>query len=277
MNYRHIFHAGGLLDLVKHITLAHILKRLGEKPAAFCVIDTHAGAGIYNLSLPDAAKTGEAAAGILVLAQHPRTDVLKPFWDVLAAHNPTDKITLYPGSPAFIRHYLRTDDRMLVIEKHMEEAMKLRSFFGQDDAVRIHARDAWEGVRALLPVPQKRVFILIDPPYEKPDELDEAISAIEAIHKKASHAIIALWYPLKDAVWVGKLHEKLATGPFAEVLRADVHFTAKPEAGRIYGSGMAVCNPPYKLDEQLGAAFDALKLILPSHAPKAFIEYLKKN
>ena len=64
MNYRHAFHAGNFADVVKHALLARILIHLAEKPQPFRVIDTHAGAGLYDLTGLDASRTGEWRAGI---------------------------------------------------------------------------------------------------------------------------------------------------------------------------------------------------------------------
>ena len=64
MNYRHAFHAGGFADVIKHIVLVRMLTYLQEKPAAFRVIDTHAGAGLYDLTSEEARRGGEWLTGI---------------------------------------------------------------------------------------------------------------------------------------------------------------------------------------------------------------------
>src|SRR5262245_15938791 len=91
MNYRHAFHAGNFADVVKHATLARILIHLLGKPAAFRVIDTHAGAGLYDLQGEEASRSGEWHAGIERLVTTPIAPavhaLLKPYLDVVAALN----------------------------------------------------------------------------------------------------------------------------------------------------------------------------------------------
>jgi 23S rRNA (adenine2030-N6)-methyltransferase len=59
MNYRHAFHAGNFSDVVKHAVLVRILVHLRRKPAPFRIIDTHAGAGRYDLTGEEAQRSGE--------------------------------------------------------------------------------------------------------------------------------------------------------------------------------------------------------------------------
>jgi 23S rRNA (adenine2030-N6)-methyltransferase len=276
MNYRHAYHAGGLLDLVKHLTLSHILKRLALKPAAFCVMDTHAAAGLYNLRGEEAQKTNEASIGAFAFLRLPEHPALAPLKDAIARHNPDGETRFYPGSPAIIRHFMRDDDRLIVIEKHAEEAEKLRRFLRGDPQVHLHLRDAFEAMKALLPVPEKRLLVFIDPPYEKPDEMDAAINAIRAAHARVSHGVYALWYPLKDVVATGQLHDRLAATGIPNILRADVAFSKDPLPGKVYGSGMILINPPYQLEDDLREAYAALKPLFGDGAPGAKVEWLRQ-
>ena len=75
MNYRHAFHAGGFADVIKHIVLVRILTHLQEKQAAFRVIDSHAGAGVYDLT---AKKRAAAASGSPALRGSCRRGFPKP-------------------------------------------------------------------------------------------------------------------------------------------------------------------------------------------------------
>jgi 23S rRNA (adenine2030-N6)-methyltransferase len=60
MNYRHAFHAGNFADLQKHAIVLALLKALTADPAPLSVIDTHAGAGAYDLGGDMAQRSGEA-------------------------------------------------------------------------------------------------------------------------------------------------------------------------------------------------------------------------
>jgi 23S rRNA (adenine2030-N6)-methyltransferase len=64
MNYRHAYHAGNFADVVKHAALSRLVEYLKLKDKAFRVVDTHAGAGLYDLSSQEAQKTGEWLDGI---------------------------------------------------------------------------------------------------------------------------------------------------------------------------------------------------------------------
>lgn len=270
MNYRHHFHAGSLADLVKHLTLSHLLKRLCQKPAPYCVIDTHAAAGLYDLRAPDANKTGEADVGIRAYQQRPAIPAHQPLNDVLNAcgHD------VYPGSPAIIRHYLREHDKLIAIEKHPEDALKLKNAIGIDPRITIQTRDAWDAMRALIPTPEKRLLVFIDPPYEQPDENEQAFKAIKAAHTKMSHAMFALWYPLKDAVETGILQERFANCGIKKILRADVPFSNKQLPNKMNGSGMIIINPPYQLEDELRAAYDGLAPLFAPDTKPAIIDWL---
>ncbi|NDE90598.1 MAG: 23S rRNA (adenine(2030)-N(6))-methyltransferase RlmJ [Alphaproteobacteria bacterium] len=270
MNYRHHFHAGSLADLVKHITLSHLLKRLGQKPAPFCVMDTHAAAGLYDLNHPDAHKTGEATAGIDPYLKLSPSPAHAPFNDVLNVLPPHT----YPGSPAIIRHFLRAQDKLIAIEKHPEEALKLQSTLGNDARIIIQTRDAWGAMRALIPTPEKRLLVFIDPPYEQPDEHAQAFKAITTAHAKMSHAIFALWYPLKDAVETGIMQERFAQSGIKKILRADVPFSNEILPNKMNGSGMIIINPPFQIQDDLRTAYHALAPLCATGTKPAIIDWL---
>ena len=92
MNYRHAFHAGNFADVLKHIVLTRILLYLQEKPAAFRVIDSHAGAGRYDLTGDEAMRSGEWLSGIARIMQARFSEqaaaLIKPYLDIVRAFNP---------------------------------------------------------------------------------------------------------------------------------------------------------------------------------------------
>src|SRR6266851_1478924 len=117
MNYRHAFHAGNFADVVKHAVLTRLLVHLCGKPAAYRVIDTHAGAGLYDLGAPEAGRSGEWHNGIERVLGASIDGVLRsllaPYLDAVGACNPADQLTIYPGSPALVRAFLRVQDRLV--------------------------------------------------------------------------------------------------------------------------------------------------------------------
>jgi 23S rRNA (adenine2030-N6)-methyltransferase len=116
MNYRHLFHAGGFADVLKHIVLVRMLCYLQEKPTPFRVIDTHAGAGLYDLTSDEARRGGEWLTGIARLVQaqpsHSTAALLKPYLDIVRAFNPNNELRAYPGSPLIARALLRPSTSM---------------------------------------------------------------------------------------------------------------------------------------------------------------------
>ena len=163
MNYRHAFHAGNFADVVKHALLLDLLRAMQRKDKPFLVLDTHAGIGRYDLSAGPAEKTGEWRDGIAkILAARPEA-----LADYLAL---VEQLGLYPGSPALAAALLRPGDRLIACELHPEDAATLKQNFRGSPGVAVHERDGYEALRAFLPPPERRGLVLIDPPFERPDE-----------------------------------------------------------------------------------------------------------
>ncbi|MFL5040558.1 MAG: 23S rRNA (adenine(2030)-N(6))-methyltransferase RlmJ, partial [Xanthobacteraceae bacterium] len=174
MNYRHAFHAGNFADVIKHAVLARILVHLRAKPAAFRIIDTHAGAGRYDLTGAEASRTGEWRDGIArLLAAHlaPEVDtLLAPYRDVVATLNPDGELRVYPGSPEVARASLRPHDRLVACELEPNAARALMHNVARDERVRAVVIDGWTALVAYVPPKERRGVVIIDPAFEAPDE-----------------------------------------------------------------------------------------------------------
>ena len=174
MNYRHAFHAGGPADVVKHAVLARILVHLCNKPAAFRVIDTHAGAGLYDLRGPEATRSPEWRDGIARLLAAPidgeAAALLAPYLDAVRALNPGGELAAYPGSPVVARALLRSQDRLVACELEPSAAAALAHNLGGDRRAKAIAIDGWTALNAYVPPPERRGVVLIDPPFEATDE-----------------------------------------------------------------------------------------------------------
>src|SRR5262245_8796255 len=155
MNYRHAFHAGNFADVLKHAVLCRVLAYLREKPAAFRVIDTHAGAGLYDLAGLEAGKTGEWRDGIarVINAQldAPVRDLLAPYLDAISAVNPPERLNVYPGSPLLVRHFLRRQDRLIACELEPRAASALERTLRGDARSKALAIDGWMALSAYVP------------------------------------------------------------------------------------------------------------------------------
>lgn len=251
MNYRHGFHAGNHADVLKHLALTLILARLLEKPASFAVLDTHAGAGLYDLESPEAQRSPEWRDGVGKLLDW--ADAPAPLQPYLAAVRALGAPKTYPGSPLLCLHALRAQDRYLGCELHPEEARALKDRLRGFPNAQIHQRDGYEAIKALTPFPERRGLILIDPPYEKPDEIEASVAAIREIAARFSNAIILWWRPLKRAFDLTAADAEI--GP---ALRADLAI-ADPNAGKgLAASSLLIRNPPFGLEPALREALPAL-------------------
>src|SRR6218665_1595395 len=202
MNYRHAFHAGNFADVVKHLILVRILDYLKRKDAAFRVLDTHAGIGLYDLEGDEAGRTGEWVEGIgRVMAgglSGPAGALAAPYLDAVRAQNPDGGLRFYPGSPFTPRPLLREQDRLFALELHPEDAEALRENFAGDIQTRATHLDGWAALGTHLPPREKRGLVLIDPPFEEKGEFSRMVSGLAKAHQRWPGGIYALWYPIKE-------------------------------------------------------------------------------
>lgn len=266
MNYRHAFHAGNFADCMKHAVLVWLLRALHRKPAPFFVLDTHAGTGFYDLDSGPATRTGEAAAGIrrLLDARPPALD------DYLAVvRGLTGGADAYPGSPALIRALLRPGDRLACCELHPEDSAALRRRFARDSAVAVHQRDAWEALGALLPPAQKRGLVLVDPPFEAPDEFARLAEGLKLGHARFRTGIFAAWYPIKHRAPLRPLFAGLADSGIRDIVTAELWLREPVDPARLNGCGMLVINPPFRFEAEVPALLDAVLSALGHGEPGA--------
>lgn len=258
MNYRHAYHAGNFGDVLKHAVLASILTYLKRKPQPFRVIDVHAGIGRYDLAGIEAGKTGEWQGGIARLLgrearaiPEPIAAILSPYLEIVRALNQPGEIVTYPGSPLVARMSMRPEDRLVLNELHPEDRATLEAELGRDKVVKIMGLDAWVAVKALLPPPERRGLVLIDPPYEQPDEMAKAVASIDEVTKRFATGILMLWYPIKVSGEHRAIHEAMTARKTLKALIAEVSIRPEVEARGLNGSGLLVVNPPWTLREEL--------------------------
>jgi 23S rRNA (adenine2030-N6)-methyltransferase len=262
MNYRHAYHAGSHIDVFKHAVLVMLLENLRKKPKAFTVLDTHAGAGRYDLTALEAEKTGEARDGIArVIGKD--IPAAAAYLDLIRRLNPHG-LRSYPGSPAIIAALLRDDDRLIACELHEEEYGKLRRAFREDTRVAVHHRDGYGAIKAFVPPPSRRGLVFIDPPYEK-DDRDAWLRVVRQMNaglRKWPGGMFAVWYPLKDRNGIDQIRKAYDSGNPPTLA---VEFLRAPIDGVTFaGSGMLIANPPFgivaklkALGKELLAAFEA--------------------
>lgn len=258
MNYRHAYHAGNFGDVLKHATLALVIEHLKRKPAPFRVIDTHAGIGIYDLDNGPAEKTGEWRRGIGRIfgpeAEPLPRDIaalLGPYLAAVAAENAAGQLRRYPGSPRIARSLIRSQDRLVVNELHPQDGLALKELFARDPQTKVLQLDGWTALKALLPPKERRGVVLVDPPFEKPGELERLSRALRDGAHRFSTGTYLLWYPIKDPELIAELHRTITALGLPKLLVAELLIRAPRDVTRLNGTGLIVLNPPFRLDETL--------------------------
>ena len=260
----------------KHITLILLLQSLKRKNSAFCYIDTHAGRGQYDLHSEFARKNREYETGISMLWA--LSDVPAPvlaYLDAVRIVNPRFKCRgkgprLYPGSPVIARQFLRPQDRMVLMELHNTEAPKLRDLFKNDKQVIVHHRDGFEGLPALVPPPEKRGMVLVDPSYEIKTDFELLIRSLVNAWLKWPNGIYAIWYPVQERQPVPRLKYEIRRSGIKKIFLHEFSIYPDTEPNRLAGSGMLVINPPWKFDKQISEVLAWLVPLLDRGARTGF-------
>ncbi len=268
MNYRHAFHAGNFADVVKHATLALVIEHLKLKPAPFRVIDTHAGAGLYDLGSDAAARTGEwqGAIGRLIGPEAPPipetvADLLAPYFQGIAACNPgganalgpAASPRLYPGSPLLALALMRSDDRLIANELHPEDAALLAHAIGRDRRGKVLELDGWQALKATLPPKERRGVVLIDPPFEEPGEFHRLTQGLAAAKQRFATGTFILWFPIKDRMTVAPFRHALDNSGMSKLLWVEFATRTPDAEQKLSAAGLAILNPPFQLEGKLRA------------------------
>ena len=264
MNYRHSFHAGNSADVVKHTLLIALVRALQQKEGALTLIDTHAGCGLYDLGSGDAQRTGESVQGVLRAVADPNS-LLGDYRAAVQAVNVGVEPHLYPGSPRILASLLRPQDFLILNEKHPEDAYALRGAMRGTEAA-VHERDGYEFWLAMLPTSATtgtaRGLVVVDPPYEQPDERAQLAATLAAACRKWAHGVTMAWYPLKDRATHWHWEEQLRTLGIPKLLRVEHWLYDREQAGAYNGSGLYIVNPPYAFVQALPPLLGALRAAL---------------
>lgn len=266
MNYRHAFHAGNFADVVKHAILSRLVAHLRKKESAFRVIDTHAGAGSYDLTGPEALRSPEWRDGIGRLldadVDPAALPLLADYLAAVRAINPPGKIIRYPGSPLLVRAWLRRADRLIACELEPSAAKALAHNLHGERRAKVVAIDGWTALSAYIPPKERRGLVLIDPPYEQPDEFARLAAALCAAVDKWPTGVFFAWYPIKNASQIVALLRDLRARKMTNMLRAEFTLSSSPDDTKLRGSGQLIVNPPWTLEQELKILLPALAKIL---------------
>lgn len=255
LSYRHGFHAGNFADVLKHTVLLAVLDHLGRKPKPLAYIDTHAGAGSYDLRSEFAQKKREYESGIGRL------------WDVVGAPlavarylecvrsgNAGGALERYPGSPAIARQLLTAADRLILFERHANEADALRGWAAGDRRLTVREEDGFAGCIGLLPPPSRRALLLMDPAYEIKSDYEQVVKTLAVAHRRFATGVYMIWYPVVERVRVERMLAAIKATGIRRVQRFELGLQADREGFGMTASGVVVINPPFVLEGQMAQA-----------------------
>jgi 23S rRNA (adenine2030-N6)-methyltransferase len=269
MNYRHAFHAGSFADVIKHIVLVRILLHLQEKQAGFRVIDTHAGAGLYDLTGEEAQRGGEWLTGIARIMQARFSEtagaLIKPYLDIVRAFNPQGtQLATYPGSPLIARALLRPQDRLTACELEPNARKGLIDALRRDSQARVVELDGWVALPAFVPPNERRGLVLVDPPYEQKDEFERLAQGFGEAFAKWPTGSYILWYPIKSRRATEELARRVAlavgrTRPPGKCLRLEFSTAPQAQGMGLTSTGLLIVNPPWTLPGELKSILPELE------------------
>jgi 23S rRNA (adenine2030-N6)-methyltransferase len=258
MNYSHSYHAGNFADVFKHIILLALIKSFLRKDKPFCYLDTHAGSGVYDLFAESAQKTKEYKTGVEKLFHKEHLPPLvKQYLSCIQRINNRltqsiiSDLRYYPGSPTLAHYFLRPQDRMILNDLHPQEAQTLKRDYAKDSRVSVHTADGYQSLKAFLPPKERRGLILMDPPYERPHEFADIVTALPTALKRFETGTYAIWYPIKDRLHIDRFHRaiKAAVQQPVHVVEMSIYQEVSPL--HLNGSGMLIINPPWEIDHQI--------------------------
>jgi 23S rRNA (adenine2030-N6)-methyltransferase len=279
MNYRHAFHAGNFADVLKHVALTLALEIMAEKDRPFVVLDTHAGRGRYDLAL-EAKRTGEWQGGIgRLLAAKDRPPQLKRYFEIVRSFNrrlggSDGDLRHYPGSPRIARALLRPGDRLVGCELHEEDGLALRREFAGDPQVEVKRSDGYTALKALLPPPERRGLVLIDPPFEAKDEFATLQRALNQALRRFATGSYLIWYPVKDAAGVAGFKAFLESTKAKRTLAAELQVA---KAAGLTRAGVALINAPWPIEQALEKIGPYLAQTLAGRDGRFELEWIAKD
>ena len=258
MNYRHVYHAGNFADVVKHVMLIACMDHLRKKEKPFCVLDAHGGCGFYGLDSEQALKTNEWKSGIGALGElsnkSVRANALRQYFDLVMAQTSESS---YPGSPTIAAKCMREQDRLVCNELHPEDYLTLKSHLrslGNGIATNL---DAYEFVRAQTPPSERRGLVIIDPPFEKPDEIETIVRQMGEWKRRWPTGVYLIWYPIKAKLETSLLCKAAVDEQWSNAWNFSFH---RPDHDDGMNScGILLLNAPYQIADVMQDCMELIK------------------
>lgn len=264
LSYLHGFHAGNHADVLKHVVLVHLLDHLCRKDKGWRYVDTHAGAGLYDLRDERAQKRAEHADGIArLLGREDLPPAVARFVELIRAWQPAeDALDVYPGSPLLALGLARAQDELHLHELHPREHEALAANLGLEARSHVHRADGFRGALGLLPPPTRRGLVLVDPPYEQKRDYEQIVRFLTGAHRRFATGTVAIWYPVVSRARVDELCAALREAGVPDLLRAELRVAADSDGFGMTGSGMIVLHPAFTLAGTLAEALPFLADVL---------------
>jgi 23S rRNA (adenine2030-N6)-methyltransferase len=256
LSYQHAYHAGNHADVLKHAVLLALLAKLAAKDKPLRYIETHAGAGGYDLRSPAARKNREYLSGIAkIYAASGAPGAVTRLLELVRRYNDgSTKVERYPGSPWLARELLRQSDSLYLFELHPAEHRTLEQKLGADRRVTVLRTNGLEGCVGLVPPPERRGLVLIDPSYEVKDEHTQVVDALAKAHRRFATGTFAIWYPVLERRWVQRFERAIRTIGLPSIDLYELCVAPDGRGRGLTGSGMIVVNPPWQVREEVASA-----------------------
>jgi len=278
VNYRHAFHAGNFADVFKHALLGQLMRALQRKEKGFLYLDTHAGRGSYDLAVAargdTLARTPEWPDGIGRLwEKHDLPAALADYAALVRDFdrengNPPGAPRFYPGSPRLAQRLARPQDRLALCEKQPGECAALRAEFALAHRATVHEMDGYAALRAMLPPPERRALVLIDPPFETQDEFAQIAAALREGLRRLPGGMFAVWHPLTERARVDEFFSGLLALELPPTLALELAVAGEGGSLKMRGCGLVVVNPPWQFDREAEMFLPVLAELL-AQAPGA--------
>lgn len=265
LSYRHAFHAGNHADILKHYTLSVVLDYFNQKDKPYCIVDTHAGAGIYELDSSFSQKNMEYETGISrLLSAQKLPDSIAKFITIIKSFNQSNNLDLYPGSPKVSAYFLRANDQLRLFELHPSDyKLLLENFKDNSKQTKIEMQDGLNGIKSCLPPVSKRGIVIIDPPYEEKQDYQRVVNAIKDSLKRFPTGTYIVWYPLLQRPEPSQMVTALQQLQVKNWLNVSLNVTQPSAAGfGMFGSGLYIINPPWTLPKILEESLPHLTRLL---------------
>jgi 23S rRNA (adenine2030-N6)-methyltransferase len=267
LSYRHAFHAGNHADVLKHVILVQVLEYMIHKDKPFLYVDTHAGAGLYDLRSDWANKNREYETGIgrIPLDMPGVPEAMHTYLRIVRKLNPDGELSEYPGSTWIARAILRAQDKARLFELHPNEYQHLREHFAVDRKIKTEQGDGFQALSAVLPPAERRGVIFIDPPYEVKSDYRTVVESVKVAYRKFPSGVYLIWYPALNRTLTGKLESDFIKSGMRNILLAELSIGSGAGDIGMTASGMIIINPPWQLSDSLQTLLPFLQKVLANN------------